>query len=119
MKVPGPEHPITISPTGRPVSVGVDGLELVRTEAALTLSEASYPPVQYVPRADADMTRLERSDRKTHCPYKGEASYFHIVAGDGRRLEDAVWSFEDPYPAVAEIKGRLAFYPDKVRVVVG
>jgi uncharacterized protein (DUF427 family) len=118
MKIPGPDHPITIAPTGRPVTVDLDGATLVRSDDALMLSEASYPPVQYLPRADADMSRLERSDRKSYCPYKGEASYFHVVVGE-RRLENAVWSYEDPYPAVAEIKDRLAFYPDKVRIVVG
>jgi uncharacterized protein (DUF427 family) len=118
VKIPGPDHPIVIAPTGRPVRVLVGELEIARTDDALTLAEASYAPAQYLPREAADMTRLVRSRERTYCPYKGEASYFHIVAGD-RRLENAVWSYEDPYPAVAEIKGRLAFYPDRTRIVVG
>lgn len=119
MKIPGPDHPITVAPTGQPVRVSADGAELVRTDNALTLSEASYPPVQYLPREDADMAKLQRSPHKSYCPYKGEASYFHIVVDGGRVLEDAVWTYEDPYPAVAEIKDRLAFYPDRAKIVVG
>ena len=118
MLLPGPDHPITIAATGAPVRVSAEGQQIVRSEDALTLSEASYPAVQYLPRQDADMSRLERSGHKTRCPYKGEASYFHVVLGE-RRIENAVWTYEDPYPAVAEIKDRLAFYPDRARVEVG
>ena len=118
MKIPGPDHPITIAPTGRPVQVLAGGQEIARTDDALTLAEANYPPVQYLPREAADMSKLQRSSERTYCPYKGEAAYFHIVAGDVR-IENVVWSYEDPYPAVAEIKGRLAFYPDRTRIVVG
>ena len=118
MKIPGPDHPITIAATGRPVQVTAQGEEIARSDDALTLSEASYPPVQYLPREAADMSKLKRSSHKSYCPYKGEASYFHIVVGD-QTIENAVWSYEDPYPAVAEIKGRLAFYPDRTRIVVG
>ena len=82
---------------------------------ALTLKEASYPAVQYIPRQDANMTLLSRTDRTTHCPYKGDASYFS-VAGGGKALENAVWTYETPFPAMAEISGHLAFYPDKVRI---
>jgi uncharacterized protein (DUF427 family) len=118
MKVPGPDHPITITPTARPVRVLAGEQQIAAAEDALTLKEASYPPVQYLPREAVAPALLERSTARTHCPYKGDASYFHIVA-DGRRIENAIWSYEDPYPAVAEIRGRLAFYPDQVRIEVG
>jgi uncharacterized protein (DUF427 family) len=100
------------------IPVRADGEQIAATDDALTLSEASYPPVQYLPREAADMSKLERSPYKSHCPYKGEASYFHILAG-GRVIENAIWTYEDPYPAVAEIKARLAFYPDRAQVQVG
>ena len=115
MKLPGPDHPITITPTPRRVRVLVDGVVIADTTKALTLKEASYPAVQYVPRADARMDLLHRTERTTHCPYKGDASYFSIVA-NGKTLDNAIWSYEAPFPAMTEISGYLAFYPDKVRI---
>ena len=109
MKTPGPDHPITVAPTSGRVVVKARGKVIADTRAALTLREASYPPVQYVPRADADMSALTRSDHKTHCPYKGDASYYSLPGA-----ENAVWTYETPYPAVAEIAGHLAFYPNRV-----
>jgi uncharacterized protein (DUF427 family) len=85
------------------------------TAHALTLKEASYPAVQYVPRGDARMELLQRTERVTHCPYKGDANYFSIAA-DGKTIENAIWTYETPFPAMAEISGYLAFYPDKVRI---
>lgn len=113
MKRPGPDHPITVSRNGRRVRVMFAGRVVAETENALTLKEASYGPVFYIPRADADMSLLTPTDHHTHCPYKGDASYFTIKV-DGRSAENAVWSYERPYAAVAEIKERLAFYPDRV-----
>ena len=115
MKLPGPDHPITITATPRRVRVLADGVVIADTTRALTLKEASYPAVQYVPRADARMDLLQRTDRVTHCPYKGDASYFSI-ASNGRTLDNAIWSYETPFPAMAEISGYLAFYPDKVKI---
>ncbi len=115
MKIPGPDHPITITANPSRVRVMADGVVIADTTKALTLKEASYPAVQYVPRADAKMDLLKRTDRVTHCPYKGDASYFSIVA-DGKTLDNAIWSYETPFPAMAEISGYLAFYPDKVRI---
>jgi uncharacterized protein (DUF427 family) len=115
MKIPGPDHPITITPTPRRVRVSAGGVVIAETSAALTLKEASYPPVQYVPRADANMELLTRSDRVTHCPYKGDASYYSINAAGGG-IANAIWSYEEPFPAMAEISGYLAFYPDKVTI---
>ncbi len=78
------------------------------------MQEADYPAVQYIPRSDANMALLERTDHKTHCPYKGDCSYYSIVV-NGERLENAVWTYENPYPDVAEIKDHLAFYSNKVQ----
>jgi uncharacterized protein (DUF427 family) len=113
MKQPGPDHPITIAPTGARVTVTVAGRVIADTTRALTLQEASYPGVQYIPREDVDMTQLRRTEHATHCPYKGDAAYFSIPAG-GARAANAVWSYEAPYAAVAQIKDHLAFYPDRV-----
>lgn len=113
MKQPGPDHPITISRSGKHVTVSFAGKIIADTTRALELKEASYPGVFYIPRADADMSALTPTAHHTHCPYKGDASYFSI-AGGGRSAENAVWSYEAPFPAVAEIKEHLAFYPNRV-----
>jgi uncharacterized protein (DUF427 family) len=108
---PGPDHPITITPTGSRVTVTVGGRVVADTVDALTLQEASYPPVQYVPLADVDPALISATDHQTYCPYKGEASYWSLP-----EAENAVWGYQDPYDAVAEIKGHVAFYPDKAEV---
>ncbi|HWK93871.1 MAG TPA: DUF427 domain-containing protein [Pseudolabrys sp.] len=118
MKQPGPNHPIAISRHEGRVRVMFAGRAIADSTRALTLKEAHYPPVYYVPREDADMALLARTAHSTHCPYKGDASYFTISA-DGRSADNAVWSYEAPFPAVAEIKDHLAFYPDKVEIKVG
>ncbi|HWA44844.1 MAG TPA: DUF427 domain-containing protein [Hypericibacter adhaerens] len=115
MKLPGPDHPITIEPNPRPVRVTWNGQVIAETKRALTLQEAAYDPVQYIPRADVKMALLARTDHHSYCPYKGDASYYSIEAG-GRRAENAVWSYEAPYDAMASIKGHLAFYPDRVSI---
>lgn len=116
MKIPGPDHPITIEPTTRRIRVSAGGTVIADTTHALTLREATYPPVYYIPRSDADRTKLLRTDRVTHCPYKGDASYFSIRTESGTTIDNAIWSYETPYPAMAEIAGHLAFYPDKVTI---
>ena len=113
MKIPGPDHPIEIQTTPSRVVVTVGGKVIADTREALTLSEAAYPAVQYVPRRDVDMTALTRSDHITYCPYKGEASYYSIPVG-GDRSTNAVWTYETPFPAMAAIKDHVAFYPDRV-----
>ncbi len=113
MKLPGPEHPITIAFNPKRVQVEYEGHVIADTRRALMLTEAGYKPVLYLPRDDVEMGYLTRTERHTHCPYKGEASYFTIMM-DGVFSENAVWTYEDPYPAMAQIKDRLAFYPDKV-----
>lgn len=115
MKTPGPDHPITITPNPKRVRVSVAGTVIAETDRALILKEARYPVVQYIPREDADPARLVRSDRSTHCPYKGDASYFGIKTDSGV-IENAIWSYEQPFPAMADIGNYLAFYPDKVTI---
>ena len=113
LKNPGPDHPISIQRNPARVVASVAGRVIADTRGALTLREADYPVVQYIPREDVDLTQLERTDHATYCPYKGECSYYSIPAG-GEKSVNAVWTYEDPYPAVAQIKGYVAFYPDKV-----
>jgi uncharacterized protein (DUF427 family) len=116
VKLPGPDHPITIARNADRVRVMLDGRTVADTTRALTLREASYKPVLYIPREDADMSLLQRTAHTTHCPYKGDASYYSIRAGD-RVAENAVWSYETPYPAMHEIAGYLAFYPNRVDAI--
>jgi len=113
MRMPGPDHPITIAPNPKRVRVTLGGKVVADTTRALTLREASLPPVHYIPREDADMALLTRTEHVTHCPYKGNASYF-TVSATGRTAENAVWSYEQPFPAMAEIAERLAFYPERM-----
>ena len=115
VRIPGPDHPITVEPNPGRVVVAFGGKVIADTEAALTLREAAYPPVQYIPREDVDMAALTRSAKTSHCPYKGEASYFSIAVG-GERGVDAIWTYETPHEAVAAIKNHLAFYPDRVDI---
>ncbi|ANI42657.1 DUF427 domain-containing protein [Mycolicibacterium vaccae] len=114
---PSAAHPITVAPTGRHVVVRLNGEVVAETDAALTLQEASYPAVQYIPMTDVPAERLRPSDTATYCPYKGEAGYFDVVAG-GQTVADAVWTYRDPYPAVAQIAGHVAFYADKADITV-
>ncbi len=113
MKLPGPDHPITIAPSAKRVRVIFAGRVIADTARALILNEASYRPVLYIPRDDADISVLAPTDHHTHCPYKGDASYFTIKV-EGRSGENAAWSYEHPCPAMAEIKDHLAFYRDRV-----
>lgn len=115
MKLPGPDHPITITPNPRRVRVTAGNIVIAETSKALTLKEAKYPAVQYVPREDTNMALLERTDRVTHCPYKGDASYYSVKT-DGKTLDNAIWTYETPFPAMMEISSHLAFYPDKVKI---
>jgi uncharacterized protein (DUF427 family) len=112
VKIPGPDHPITIEPASRRVVVRSGDKVIADTAHALFLREAKYPAVQYIPRNDVDLSALVRSETTSYCPYKGEASYFSIPSGGA--TVDAVWSYEAPHDAVAEIKDYLAFYPDRV-----
>jgi uncharacterized protein (DUF427 family) len=117
VRIPGPDHPITITPSGAHIVVKLGGHVIADTRDALTLREANYPAVHYIPRKDVDMTRLQRTEHQTYCPYKGDCAYYSIPAG-GQRSVNAVWSYEAPYDAVSEIKDHVAFYPDRVDSIV-
>jgi len=114
---PSDAHPITVTPTGRHVVVRVNGEVIAETDDALTLQESTYPAVQYLPLADVVPSALVRSDTTTYCPFKGEANYFHVNSAGGT-VEDAIWTYESPSPAVAAIAGHVAFYADKADVAV-
>jgi uncharacterized protein (DUF427 family) len=113
IRVPGPDHPITIERNPARITISVGERVIADTREALALREASYPAVQYIPRKDVDMSLLERTQHNTYCPYKGDCSYYSIPSG-GAKSVNAVWTYEAAYPAVAAIDGYLAFYPDRV-----
>jgi uncharacterized protein (DUF427 family) len=113
IKTPGPDHPIVIEKNPERVVVRVGDHVVADTTAALSLREANYPAVQYIPLADVDQALLKETDTSTYCPYKGDASYYTLVTAGGE-LTDVIWTYREPYPAVAEIAGHVAFYPDKV-----
>jgi len=116
IKIPGPDHPITIERNPKRVVVSSGGTVLADSRNALILREASYRAVQYIPREDVDMSLLERSAHATYCPYKGECAYFSIPSG-GERAINAVWTYEAPYDAVEVIRNHLAFYPERVDAI--
>jgi uncharacterized protein (DUF427 family) len=107
-----PEHRITVSPAARRVRVTAGGEVLADSHGALAMKEGDYPLVYYFPRKDVRMERLERSTHSTHCPFKGDASYFSLKGG----ARDVVWSYEQPFDEMAAIREYLAFYPDKVEI---
>lgn len=85
---------------------------------ALVLQEANYPAVHYVPLSDVDPEVLRPSRTSTYCPYKGDASYYSIATPESGEITDAIWTYEKPYDAVADIASHVAFYPDRVEIVV-
>ena len=115
MKIPGPDHPITIEPNPARVVVRVGDRVVAETTAALNLRESTYPAVPYIPLADVDQSLLRPTETTTYCPYKGDASYYTVDL-PGAELTDAVWTYREPYPAVAEIAGHVAFYANKVDI---
>jgi len=116
VKLPGPAHPISIQRNPARVVVSAAGRVVADTRNALTLREASYPPVEYIPREDVDFSELEQTDHATYCPYKGDCNYYSIPAA-GKKSVNAVWSYEEPFPAVEQIRGHVAFYPDRVEKI--
>jgi uncharacterized protein (DUF427 family) len=118
VRTPGPDHPITVEPTGDRVVVRAGGQVIADTTRALTLREADYPPVQYIPLDDIAAGALRPTDSQTYCPYKGDASYYTLTTGDSE-IADAVWTYEKPYEAVGVIAGHVAFYPQHVQLTVG
>ena len=113
VREPTAEHPITITPTGKRVTVRINGTVIADIDDALTLQESTYRPVQYLPLADVVAGQLTRSATTTYCPYKGDAGYYHAAG-----VDDVIWTYENPYPAVVAIAGRVAFYPDKAQITV-
>ncbi|MGK5685186.1 DUF427 domain-containing protein [Actinoplanes sp. URMC 104] len=116
VKLPGPDHPITITPNPQRVVVRVGGKVVADTRNALSVQESTYPAVPYIPLADVDTSLLERTSTGSYCPFKGEASYYSIPAG-GDKAVDAVWEYREPYDAVSQIKDHVAFYPDRVDAI--
>lgn len=119
VKIPDETHPITISPTGAHVTVHVGGVKVAETDSALSLREASYPAMQYIPLNDVDQAVLRRTGTHTYCPYKGEASYYAVQTPEGPAETDVIWFYEQPHDAVARIAGHVAFYPDRADITVG
>lgn len=117
IKLPGPDHEITIAPSADRVIVRSGETTIADSQSTLVLREADYPPARYIPLADVDRSLLRSSELSTYCPYKGDASYYSIVA-DQERGTDAVWFYDQPYPAVAQIKDHVAFYPDRVELTI-
>jgi uncharacterized protein (DUF427 family) len=115
---PAEAHPITVEPTDKHVTVWINGELVADTHDALTLQESTYPAVQYIPLRDVVGDWLRPSDTETYCPYKGDASYYHVVTAAGDTVDDAIWTYEKPHPAVAQIAGHVAFYPDKADITV-
>ena len=113
VRLPGPDHPISIERNLARVVVSAAGRVIADTRRALTLREGTYPPVQYIPCEDVDFSQLERTDHVTYCPYKGDCSYYSVSAG-GKKSMNAVWSYDNPFPAVSQIEGHVAFYPERV-----
>jgi uncharacterized protein (DUF427 family) len=116
MKIPGPDHPITIEPSNTRIAVKAGGRVIAQSRGALILREAAYMPVFYIPRHDVDLSLLTRSDHTTYCPYKGDCHYYSIPSA-GENATNAVWTYENPYESVAAIKDHLAFYPDRVDLI--
>ena len=115
MTIPGPDHPITLTPAATRWQAAFNGHLIADSAAAMVLREASYSPVVYFPRQDVEMSYMGRTGHSTHCPYKGDARYYTITR-DGVVAENAVWTYETPFPAMAQIAGMVAFYPRHVRV---
>jgi uncharacterized protein (DUF427 family) len=115
MLTPGPDHPITVRPAGARWRAEFDGHVIADTNDALVLQEADYAPVVYFPREDVALEYAARTDRTSHCPYKGDASYYTFKMHT-QIAENVAWSYEAPFEQMNQIAGRIAFYPDRVRV---
>ena len=118
VKIPDATHPITVSPTGTRVTVRVGGVTIAKSDNALSLAESSMPVVQYIPIGDVDQSLLRRTDTQTYCPYKGDASYYSVQLPDGQTETDLIWTYEQPYEAVAQIAGHVAFYQNRAEITV-
>lgn len=115
---PTAEYPITVTPTGRHVTVRIGGEVIADTDDALTLQEANHAAVQYIPLAAVRRELLTRTATTSYCPFKGDAAYYTVTTAAGQTVTDAIWTYEQPFPAVAAIAGHVAFYPDKAEISV-
>lgn len=115
MKIPGPDHPISLVADGARIRGKRGDRVIADSIDALALKEADYPVVRYFARKDVEEGLLSKTEKTSHCPYKGDASYYSIFL-DGEILENVAWSYEEPFPAMEQIKGRLAFYTDRIEV---
>ncbi|HEY4461125.1 MAG TPA: DUF427 domain-containing protein [Streptosporangiaceae bacterium] len=116
--LPSDEHPITVEPTGSRVVVRVGGKVVADSRNALTLQESTYPAVQYIPMADVDQSVLRPTETSTYCPFKGDASYYSVETPDGQTVDDVIWTYEKPHPAMAEIANHVAFYTDRADITI-
>ena len=116
--LPSDEHPITVEPTGSRVVVRVGGKVVADSRNALTLQESTYPAVQYIPMADVDQSVLRPTETSTYCPFKGDASYYSVETPDGQTVDDVIWTYEKPHPAMAEIANHVAFYADRADITI-
>lgn len=116
--IPSDEYPITVNPTGRRVTVRIGGEIIADSANALTLQESNHPAVQYIPLSDVKTDLLTRSETASYCPFKGDAAYFHVTTAAGRCVADVIWTYEQPFAAVAPIAGHVAFYSDKADISV-
>ena len=111
-----PDYPLSISRADGRVQVMYRGERLAESTRALRMTESTYDPVFYIPKGDVRLELLEATDHSTHCPFKGDASYWSIASG-GATAVNAVWAYEKPYDEVAEIAGALAFDASKVDAI--
>src|SRR5215469_12999877 len=118
VKIPDATHPITIRPTAGRVTVRIGGVKVAETASALSLAESSYPVVQYIPIEDVDQSLLSRTATESYCPFKGEASYYTVTTPDGSAEADIIWTYDQPYEAVKEIAGHVAFYANRADITV-
>ncbi len=116
MSAPGHAHAITIEKNPNRITVTFNGTVLADTQSALVLKEGPLPPANYIPREDVQMAYLQRTDHSTHCPFKGDASYFSVSV-NGKTAENAVWTYEAPIDSVAQIKDYVVFYPEKMDAI--
>jgi uncharacterized protein (DUF427 family) len=116
MSAPGHAHAITIEKNPNRITVTFNGTVLADTQSALVLKEGPLPPANYIPREDVQMSYLQRTDHSTHCPFKGDASYFSVSV-NGKTAENAVWTYEAPIDSVAQIKDYVVFYPEKMDAI--
>lgn len=116
MSAPGHAHTINIEKNPNRIKVTFNGTVVADTQQALILKEGSLPPANYIPREDVQMFYLQRTNHSTHCPFKGDASYF-TVSVNGKTEDNAVWTYEAPIDSVAQIKDYVVFYPEKMDAI--